>query len=240
MAVAAQFDILATGNDQRGTTRHQMRLRVRGAPLAGEVADVLIHNLSPTGLLLESASQLAVGDEIVVELPEAASSTAKVVWASGQFFGCAFDHPLPAVVLSAAQLRSEPAMNLPQGYEAGPARDELSKVETFGARLHRLRRDRGFTLVEFARRAKVSRPTVWSWEADRSTPRRSKTNILLEVLGVTEDELYGTTGAVEGIRHDAAARGQVDTLQRAISEAKERVADLAGTSPDKVRLIIEI
>jgi hypothetical protein len=27
-----------------------MRLRVRGAPPAGEVADVLIHNLSPTGL----------------------------------------------------------------------------------------------------------------------------------------------------------------------------------------------
>ena len=78
MAVAAQFDILPTGNDQRGTGRHQMRLRVRGAPPVGEVADVLIHNLSSTGLLLESASGLAVGDEIAVELPEAATSSASM------------------------------------------------------------------------------------------------------------------------------------------------------------------
>jgi transcriptional regulator with XRE-family HTH domain len=240
MAVAAQFDILPTGNDQRGTGRHQMRLRVRGAPPAADAADVLIHNLSSTGLLLESASQLLVGDEIVVELPEAGTSTAKVVWASGQFFGCAFDQPLSAVALSAAQLRGEPVMALTKGHGAGPAKDELSKIETFGARLHRLRRDRGFTLVEFARRTKVSRPTVWSWEADRSTPRRSKTRILLEVLGVTADELFGTTGAAENTRQDAAMSGQAETLQHAINEAKERVADLAGTSPDKVRLIIEI
>ena len=240
MAVAAQFDILPTGNNQRGTARQQMRLRVRGAPPAGEVADVLIHNLSSTGLLLECTSQLAVGDEIVVELPEAATSTAKVVWASGHFFGCAFDRPLPAAALGAAQLRSEPAIDEPRWQEAAPARDDPSPLETFGARLHRLRRDRGFTLVEFARRTRVSRPTVWSWEADRSTPRRSKTKILLEVLGVTEDELYGTAGNNEGVRHDAAAAGRGDSLQRAISEAKERVADLAGTSPDKVRLIIEI
>jgi len=239
MTVAAQFDILSKDKSTRGTARHQMRLRVRGAPGSGEAADVLIHNLSATGLLLESASRLAVGDEIVVELPESATCTAKVVWTSGQFFGCAFDRPLSASTVSAAQLRSEPAIELPLRHEVvgqtGP-----SSAETFGARLQRLRRTRGLTLVEFARRTKVSRPTVWSWEADRSTPRRSKTKVLLEVLGVAENELYGTTGTPELRQHDTDTSGHRDPLRRAISEAKERLAELAGTSPDRVRLIIEI
>jgi transcriptional regulator with XRE-family HTH domain len=235
MAVAAQFDILANGKNARGTTRHQMRLRVRGAPGSGDASEVLIHNLSATGMLLESSSPLAVGDEIAVELPEAAGSTAKVVWTSGDFFGCAFDRQLPAAAVSAAQLRSEPPLETPRPFGASAG----SVVETFGARLQRLRRDRGLTLVEFARRAKVSRPTVWSWEADRSTPRRSKTRILLEVLGVSEDELFGKPGARQR-GPEAGGQDHGDTLQRAISEAKERVAELAGTVPDKVKLIIEI
>lgn len=239
MAVAAQFDILPEGNNKRGTTRHQLRLRARGAPGTGGPTEVLIHNLSATGLLIESASPLAVGDEIVVELPEAEASTAKVVWASDQFFGCAFDRPLSAAALSAAQLRSEPASELlpPRDVPVGEGR---SGAESFGARLQRLRRERGLTLVEFARRARVSRPTVWSWEADRSTPRRSKTKILLEVLGVAEDELFGAASAAGRREPDAVAAEGGVTLQQAVSEAKERLAGLAGTSPDKVRLIIEV
>jgi transcriptional regulator with XRE-family HTH domain len=236
MAVAAQFDILSKGKNARGTTRHQMRLRVRGAPVSGDAAEVVIHNLSATGMLIESASPLAIDDEIAVELPETAATTAKVVWSGGQFFGCAFERPLSAAAVSAAQLRSEPIAEAPQ---PPPTAEPVSRsvAETFGARLQRLRRDKGLTLVEFARRAKVSRPTVWSWEADRSTPRRSKTAILLEVLGVSEDTLFGKTG---GDRKDRLATERPDTLQRAMSEAKERVAELAGTDPDKVKLIIEI
>ncbi len=237
MAVAAQFDILPEGKNKRGTTRHQMRLRVRGAPGSGEATDVLIHNLSATGMLLESSAELKVGDEINVELPEAESSLAKVMWTSGQFFGCAFDRPLSAAAVSAAQLRSEPAIETSQTGEA-VGFEGSGAEETFGARLQRLRRERGLTLVEFARRAKVSRPTVWSWEADRSTPRRSKTKILLEVLGVAEEELFGTSGTAQTPRPQGEGSGQA--LRRAIGEAKVRVAELAGTSPEKVRLIIEI
>ena len=235
MAVAAHFDILPMGKGKRGTARHHVRLRVSGGA-SGDASDVFIHNLSSTGLLLESASQLAVGDEILVELPEASASNAKVVWASGRFYGCAFDRPLSAAAVSAAPLRSEPAAESAPSRGLDAARDE---GESFGVRLQRLRRNRGLTLVEFARRARVSRPTVWSWEADRSTPRRSKTKILLEVLGVTSDELFGEVATPSG-DSDAALPGRADALREAIDEAKERVAGLAGTSPDKVTLIIEV
>jgi transcriptional regulator with XRE-family HTH domain len=240
MAVAAHFDILPEGNGKRGTARQHMRLRVRGAAASGGAADVLIHNLSPTGLLLESATRLEVGDEIVVELPEAASSIAQVVWTSGQFYGCAFDLPLSAAALSAAQLRSEPAIepSPPVGPDAGQV--DLHPAESFGARMQRLRRTRGLTLVEFARRANVSRPTVWSWEADRSTPRRSKTAILLEVLGVTEAELFGDVGSPDRAQPGSADANREDALRQAIGAAKRQIAGLAGTTPDKVTLIIEV
>lgn len=237
MAVAAQFDLLPQGRNTRGTARHQVRLRASSAPQSGEPADVLIHNLSATGMLLESASPLAVDDEIMVDLPEAGGRIAKVVWASGEFFGCAFDRPLPSAAVSAAQLRGEPALDRQERREVA-GQISPSSDETFGARLQRLRRERGLTLVEFARRAKVSRPTVWSWEAGRSTPRRSKTPVILQVLGISEVELFGTPD-----NHDAPPRNvdaHADSLQRAISEAKERVAELAGTSAKNIKLIIEV
>ena len=234
MAVAAQFDILPKGDNQRGTARHQIRLRVRGGAVSGETSDVLILNLSTSGMLLESSAQLTVGDEIAVDLPEAEKSVARVVWASGQFFGCAFERPLSTAAASAAQLRSEPTQP-----EQSVARAGDTKAETFGARLQRLRREKGLTLVEFARLTKVSRPTIWSWEADRSTPRRSKTKILLEVLGITEDELFGTVGFAEH-RIAGGASSRDDALRHAVNEAKKRVAELVGTHPDKVTFIIEV
>lgn len=239
MAVAAQFDIMPAGENQRGSARRQIRLHARGGPVAGEASDVLIHNLSTTGLLLESTASLSVGDEIVVDLPEAAKSVATVVWASGEYFGCAFDRPLSAAAASAAQLRSEPVGTIQPPAESDVGAPAASP-ESFGARLQRLRRERGLTLVEFARLAKVSRPTVWSWEADRSTPRRSKTKVLLEVLGITEEELHGTSAIDTRGETDGEISGDEDALRRAVIEAKERVAGLVGTSPDKVTLIIEV
>jgi hypothetical protein len=120
-------------------------------------------------------------------------------------------------------------------------RDDPSTLETFGARLHRLPAGPGIHACRV-------RPSVRGSAGRRfgrgklTGARRagSKTKILLEVLGVTEDELFGTVGADERVRHGTAWPAAATPLQRAISEAKERVADLAGTSPDKVRVIIEI
>lgn len=237
MAVAAQFDISPAGGNQRGTGRHQIRLRVPGGSASGETSDVLIHNLSTTGLLLESPAHLTVGDEVVVDLPEAPKSLARVIWASGQFFGCEFDRPLTAAAASAAQLRSEPLAEPQHVTSVG----FLSAEESFGARLQQLRKEKGLTLVEFARLTKVSRPTIWSWEAGRSTPRRSKIKTLLEVLGIAENELYGLPGSSEHLEEpETDMAGAEEALRLAVNEAKERVADLVGTSPDKVKFIIEV
>jgi hypothetical protein len=57
---------------------------------------------------------------LVVELPEAGSTLAEVVWSRGGFAGCRFETPLPTAVVSATLLRSEPKIQ-PANTESLPA-----------------------------------------------------------------------------------------------------------------------
>jgi PilZ domain len=69
---------------------------------------VAIHDLSPTGLLLETPAKLQLLGSVDIDLPEAAATRAIVVWNSGRYYGCQFKEPLPKRVISAALLRSQP------------------------------------------------------------------------------------------------------------------------------------
>jgi hypothetical protein len=65
----------------------------------------MIHDLSSTGLLVQTDDPPAIGERLHVVLPEQGRFPAKVVWSSGRFVGCKFDRPLPRAALSAALLR---------------------------------------------------------------------------------------------------------------------------------------
>jgi len=238
VAVEAQLDILQA-KTRRGAARRRLTLRGRGAGAEGKTTEVLIHNLSETGVLLASSASLAVGEKIAIDLPDLERISAKVVWTSDNLFGCEFDRPVPRAAVSAAQLRSEPDARLPARGES-EARAQFEPVEAFGERLKRLRKQSGLTLVEFARRVNVSRPTVWSWEAGKSSPRESKVRALLDVLNVSERELYGAAEEPSSERAAEELPENGTELQDVISQAKARVAEIAGTSPDKVKLIIEV
>jgi hypothetical protein len=70
--------------------------------------EVVVHDLSVTGLLIEAAVDLQTGDELTVEIPGPGPVDAVVVWKSGNYFGCEFAKPIPNAALSAASLRSVP------------------------------------------------------------------------------------------------------------------------------------
>ena len=93
--------------DGRYTHRHSLSL-VAQASTKGNLARVVIHNLSSTGLLIESTLELALDDEIEVELPQAQTERARVVWRSEGFYGCQFTSPVSEATISAARLRSIP------------------------------------------------------------------------------------------------------------------------------------
>jgi len=73
---------------------------------ASSEGDVLILDISTTGLLIKTSGPLNVGETIELDLPEAASVRMDVKWSSGQLYGCQFKNPVSAATVSAALLRA--------------------------------------------------------------------------------------------------------------------------------------
>jgi hypothetical protein len=94
-------------DEERYAHRHHLSLTVRVSN-GGSASRVVVHNLSATGLLIEADLALEVGDEFDVELPEAQTTRAEVVWRSDDFCGCEFVTPLSSAIVSASRLRSLP------------------------------------------------------------------------------------------------------------------------------------
>ena len=102
----------------RGAARMHMRLETSGSLDGDEGATVIIHNLSATGMLIETTSDLEIGQRIAVSLPETPDCTATIVWRSEALAGCRFDRPISRAALSAAQLRNP----LPQDVDPATVR----------------------------------------------------------------------------------------------------------------------
>jgi transcriptional regulator with XRE-family HTH domain len=197
-----------------------VRIVTEGVRADGGEALVRLHNISSSGLMLESDIQLDKGEELVIDLPQAGPTVARVVWRSASLHGCRFDEPLPSAVLSAAELQS--AIAPPE--EAAPSPGLATG--SLGKRLASLRQERGLTLAQVAEQLGVSKPTVWAWEHDRSQPVSSRIGALADTLGVAEAELI--TG--RDISHAEAA----------IAEARRVIAEAYGCAPHQVRIMIDL
>lgn len=107
----------------------------------------------------------------------------------------------------------------------------MGTEESVGAKLRRLRKARNMTMDELADQVGVSRPTIWSWESDKSIPRASRIRALAQSFNVSENEL---------ILSDAPTRQEnAATLDEEIARSKARIANLAGTSPENVEITIK-
>ncbi|MCA1662372.1 MAG: PilZ domain-containing protein [Novosphingobium sp.] len=114
MGLQAEIYLDPKADERRGTARRSLRLEVENEAGDGH-SRAIVRNLSETGLLLESATALAVDEELLVHLPEAGAVPARVIWARNPFFGCEFARPVSRSAVSAALLRSpadEPAIAL--------------------------------------------------------------------------------------------------------------------------------
>lgn len=224
MVIAAQWDehefARAARTEGRRGARRTLRLEAVGELAGGQSARVLIHNVSATGLLIESETRLAAGEMLSVDLPEAGLVPARVVWSSGTLYGCEFDAPVRPAMLSAAQLRSavaDPvAITAPRGLT----------TESFGERLHRLRKLRGLSMAQIATNLEVSKPTVWAWEQDKARPIASRIDALAQVLQVPSWELM--------------AQRDPDQHRSLLDSSREKIAQAFGIAPDMVRILIEL
>jgi hypothetical protein len=116
--IQARLQITPAG-DQRGSPRRKLCL---GTSLRATGEKVVIHDLSSTGMLIETAAKLAPFDSLEIELPEAGVAHALVIWSSGSYYGCEFKNRLSRGAVSASRLRSLPRASAepPQTLQAAP------------------------------------------------------------------------------------------------------------------------
>lgn len=105
-AVRARLDPKALpSSNQRVALRRKLRLVSQGAAATGDT-EVMILDLSTTGLLLETAGDLTKGETIELVIAEAVGVRAVIKWSSGQLFGCEFWEPITLAAVGAALLRA--------------------------------------------------------------------------------------------------------------------------------------
>ena len=219
MAIPAYIDAGDASRGKPRKARHTLRLQLQGAKPTGDDVAVQVHNISATGLLIESDVALELGDRIEIGLPHAGATWAKVIWTSARIHGCQFDTPISPATLSAAQLRS---VVVPDSGSALPA----PQAESFGARLQRLRTTKGLTQSQIARQLGVSEPSISAWEQDKARPKAGRMEALAVLLGVELPELLGLDEA--------------ESLGDVVARAKNDIAKAADVSPDNVKIVIEI
>jgi hypothetical protein len=112
--------------NRRGTARRALKLQVPSAP-EDSGTRVLIHNISESGMLIETSTQLAVGDVLQVHLPHAGSTDALVIRSQGQLFGCRFTSRISRGAVSAALLRAPASEEI-----ASPSLPSLPAARSWG------------------------------------------------------------------------------------------------------------
>ncbi len=135
MALLAHFEETGQGADRRGAPRRALRLDV-GSAEAGTAGDVTIHDLSLTGVLIETAASLAPGETFAVALPQAGAVEATVAWTSGRFYGCQFRQPISPAALSAALLQSSPPET-----KASAGTDMVAELRSLTAQIEKISKD---------------------------------------------------------------------------------------------------
>jgi transcriptional regulator with XRE-family HTH domain len=225
MVIQAQLKQRRRSHTQHREMRRKMRLKVSGKIRDGQASEVLIHDLSTSGILVQSEEPLAIGEVIEVELPRAGVRHIEVVWNSGTFFGCRFLEPVPPAAISAALLSAEVEGPVNR---AGPA-DPQTSAGAFGERLAAFRMERAWSIDTLADRLGVSRQAVWYWETGQRLPRAEHFNKIVQVLGLQEQDLLD--------QPRAPVNSGGDPL---IDELKREVARRNGIDESRVRIVIEL
>jgi len=236
MPIHATVDQSPESDNRRDAPRWRIRLELPGTAEDGG-ASLVIHDISTAGMLVETKSTLEIGQSVMLSLPDADQVVARVVWQNDILFGCRFETALPQGVVSAIRLRNpgreddtQPASERPEG----PAEEGL------GARLLRLRHEKGLSRTALSEQTGFSKPTIWGWETGRTTPRRENLRILSAVFGLTEQQLLYGKGRPAVQETDRSGReAYARSLKDIIDQSKTRIAEAAGVDRLKVRISIE-
>jgi len=95
---------IETSIDNRERRRHTLILDVEGRENGTASGAALVHDISDTGLLIETTCALAVGEVIEVTLPPMGVMEAEIMWDGGEIYGCKFTQEASKAAISAERV----------------------------------------------------------------------------------------------------------------------------------------
>lgn len=236
MTVMGQINIRSRVGIMRGQPTRKLSLDGACPSFKGGNEPVYVSNLSTTGMLIETAAPLSVGEPLQVLLPEGDTRLVTVVWANESIFACEFARALTIATIRRIQLQSPPERRIDDENEIPRGDGKLR--ENLGERIRRLRRERRLTMVHLASRIGVSRPTLWKWEKGSVFPRQDMVCAIARALGVTEKELiYGSERQLN--QREDLSIPVLDAAEKKIATKKSEIASIMGVSPSRIKILIE-
>jgi hypothetical protein len=136
MWLLARLEADPGSGERRASQRRRLLLETQSVSALERPAQVVIHDLSPEGFLMESSAAIAVGDQLEVTLPEAGPVEATAVWKSGRYCGCRFKLPISTAAVSAAVLRSHPSA--PQETPSESLSEAMMELEALANEIRRI------------------------------------------------------------------------------------------------------
>lgn len=123
--------------------------------------------------------------------------------------------------------------------------------ESLGARLRRLREEKGLSRAEFAKRVGASPASVWNWESG-TLPRGKALTAIANLFGTSEDFLStgggsangskGTNGSARASRQaqSGSSNEMSSSVARIMADAKAQIAKASGFPSDQIKLSLQI
>lgn len=223
MALDAHLEFFESAHGER------VRLRLHEQLYAEEVSGVLVkvHLATPSGLIIEADRPATADGHLEVAFAPDVRVVARIVWTSGNLFGCEFENAIPATLASASPHDEELP---PENFRRRRTDRALanSAGETLGARMRNLRSQRGMTQDDVAASLSVSVASVSHWEADRSFPKRGRLADLAKLFAVPAADLasfYVNTKIVEELDRLASVRTEI--------------AAILGVEAAQIRILVE-
>jgi len=155
VSLLAQFEETRAA-DRRDSDRRALRLTITASLPESPERAVTIHDLSETGLLLETEVSLSAGQTFQVFLPVVGAVETTVVWNSHQLYGCQFGEHVARAAISAALLQSVPKDE--QADARRPPQDLLSKLRDLNDRIGQVRHDLDLTIEQFSASRQAVQP----------------------------------------------------------------------------------
>lgn len=215
MAISAFLDIGAAPG-----VNPELALYSRPLTAGGQRIPASLHHLCSSGVLIECSHKFLAGDEVDIAFSGTVIEAGEIRWIGSELYGFQFHQPAAYPLIERA---------LASTYREAAAAGGLAQIgETFGAKLQRLRLQRGMSQTDVAKNLDVTAVAISHWESDQARPRQHRLPDLARVLRVREDQLATSEIALP------------QTVPEVLATSRCQIAAIMGVEPDCVNISIDL